>query len=312
MKPTIKDLISRLIKHVDHNIYSHTPNNPEDIQYLREVTRQIKDLMDGDTDGSAHQVPQLAAERDQAIQLLAEWCAAVDVKGTRWDDWDQQYKAAFFKETDPPSLRSLLDQAIVEATGRRKGRVSTAVGDGRLTISSGCFVGTDFLSTTRSVLKTPNDQYAGGLGYDKARSEQTLATADDQGAGCCRLKEGSLYDIARLLQRQQVILRSINCYEYATERLFKGERVLLRVEMPGGPGGIVGPRTTDLMRVGEILRTAMAERWQRLRRLWEEKADEGGVLDRLYVESAGPLWIFDPSRAITDKILADWHDDGRP
>ena len=334
MRPTIKYLIGSLIKHVDNNIYSHEPNDPNDISLLREFTRRIKDLMEGDADGSTCRVARLTAERDQAIQLLAEWCAAVDVKGTGWDDWDQQYKAAFFKETDPPSLRDLLDRAITEATDRRKdrdqppsetgksqisitpwdgrNRISTTVETGRLTISGGQQMGATVLPASGLVLKSPHDNYAESLGYDQARSVQTLATAHDQGAGCCRLKDGSLYDIARLLEGRGVDLRPINCYRYATERLFKGERVLLRVEMPGGPGGIVGPLTTDLMWVAEILRTAMAKRRQRLMKLWKEKADENGALARCYVESAGPLWIFEPSRAITDQILAAWHDDGRP
>jgi hypothetical protein len=58
----------------------------------------------------------LAQERDIAIAMLAEWCVAVDVNGTGWDDWDEHYKDAMYR---PGPLRELLDKAIAEALAQR-------------------------------------------------------------------------------------------------------------------------------------------------------------------------------------------------
>ena len=58
------------------------------------------------------EIEKLTLERDLAIQMLAEWCVAVDVNGTGWDDWDEYYKDAMYR---PTPLRGLLDAAIKEA-----------------------------------------------------------------------------------------------------------------------------------------------------------------------------------------------------
>ncbi len=52
------------------------------------------------------------AGRDIAVEMLAGWCAAVDQNGTGWDDWDEHYKDAMYRDTP---LRALLDAAISEA-----------------------------------------------------------------------------------------------------------------------------------------------------------------------------------------------------
>jgi hypothetical protein len=47
-----------------------------------------------------------------ALVMLAEWVVAVERNGTGWDDWDEYYKDAAYRETP---LRSKLDFAIYEA-----------------------------------------------------------------------------------------------------------------------------------------------------------------------------------------------------
>jgi hypothetical protein len=57
------------------------------------------------------EIRKLTDERDAAIWMLAEWCVAVDINGTGWDDWDEHYKEAAYR---PGLLRELLDKAIEE------------------------------------------------------------------------------------------------------------------------------------------------------------------------------------------------------
>ena len=52
-----------------------------------------------------------------ALAMLAEWCVAVDVNGTGWDDWDEHYKDAMYR---PGPLRAELDEAIAEARTQRQ------------------------------------------------------------------------------------------------------------------------------------------------------------------------------------------------
>lgn len=54
-------------------------------------------------------VVAMKTERDGAIAMLAAWCVAVDKNGAGWDDWDEHYKDAMYREGP---LRSLLDAAI--------------------------------------------------------------------------------------------------------------------------------------------------------------------------------------------------------
>ena len=67
--------------------------------------------MDDDT---ATELSDLREERDAAIKMLAAWCVAVDKKGGGWDDWDEHYKDAAYRETEPPILRSLLNAAMAK------------------------------------------------------------------------------------------------------------------------------------------------------------------------------------------------------
>lgn len=56
-------------------------------------------------------------ERDAALSMLAEWCVAVNVNGTGWDDWDEYYKNAMYRSGP---LRELLDAAIEKARKERE------------------------------------------------------------------------------------------------------------------------------------------------------------------------------------------------
>lgn len=57
-------------------------------------------------------------QRDAAIQHIAEWCVAIDVNGTGWDDWDEYYKDAMYRESALPDIRALLVDAIEAARKR--------------------------------------------------------------------------------------------------------------------------------------------------------------------------------------------------
>lgn len=46
---------------------------------------------------------------DIAVDMLAEWCVAVDCNGTGWDDWDEHYKDAMWRKNP---IREELDAAI--------------------------------------------------------------------------------------------------------------------------------------------------------------------------------------------------------
>lgn len=55
------------------------------------------------------EVSKLTAQRDEAIKMLAEWCYAIQNKGTKWDDWKEQYKDASYRDC---MNRELIDAAI--------------------------------------------------------------------------------------------------------------------------------------------------------------------------------------------------------
>jgi hypothetical protein len=50
-----------------------------------------------------------AYQRDVAIGMLAHWVVAIEKNGTGWDDWDEHFKNARFRDTP---IRKLLDEAI--------------------------------------------------------------------------------------------------------------------------------------------------------------------------------------------------------
>lgn len=74
----------------------------------------------GRSDSTAVLAPEteievLRNDLDTALCMLADWCVAVDENGTGWDDWDEYYKDAMYREGP---LRAQLDKAIAEARER--------------------------------------------------------------------------------------------------------------------------------------------------------------------------------------------------
>ena len=60
------------------------------------------------------------AQRDAAIKHIADWCVAIDVNGSGWDDWDEYYKDAMHSDRKSlTEIRGLLMDAIVNARERR-------------------------------------------------------------------------------------------------------------------------------------------------------------------------------------------------
>ena len=64
-------------------------------------------------------IEELTRQRDAAIQHIAEWCVAIDVNGSGWDDWDEYYKDAMYRDNALPEIRGLLVDAIEAARKRR-------------------------------------------------------------------------------------------------------------------------------------------------------------------------------------------------
>lgn len=62
------------------------------------------------------EVKRLEAQLDAALWMLAEWCVDVDLNGTGWDDWDENYKDAMYR---PGPLRELLDEKIALVRSQR-------------------------------------------------------------------------------------------------------------------------------------------------------------------------------------------------
>jgi len=71
-------------------------------------------------DEGAATIEELTRQRDVAIQHLADWCVAIDVNGSGWDDWDEYYKEAMYSDRKSlPEIRGLLVDAIEAARNRR-------------------------------------------------------------------------------------------------------------------------------------------------------------------------------------------------
>ena len=58
--------------------------------------------------GTAERCSKLTRQRDEAVQMLADWCDAVRDNGTGWDDWDEHYKDAAWRQC---GIRELIDAA---------------------------------------------------------------------------------------------------------------------------------------------------------------------------------------------------------
>ncbi len=70
----------------------------------------LRDLMTSDT--TCDPCEAIRRDLDTALAMLAGWCVAVDRNDASWDDWDDHYKDAMYR--DGP-LRAQLDKAIAEA-----------------------------------------------------------------------------------------------------------------------------------------------------------------------------------------------------
>ena len=64
-------------------------------------------------------IEELTMQRDVAIKHIAEWCVAIDVNGSGWDDWDEYYKDAMDRDSGLPEIRGLLVDAIEAARKQR-------------------------------------------------------------------------------------------------------------------------------------------------------------------------------------------------
>lgn len=63
------------------------------------------------------ELARVQGERDLALEMLAEWCVVVEMNGSSWDDWDEHYKDAAYR--DGP-LRQLLDKALTAARAMKE------------------------------------------------------------------------------------------------------------------------------------------------------------------------------------------------
>jgi len=62
-------------------------------------------------------------QRDAAIRHIAEWCVAIEVNGSGWDDWDEYYKDAMYSDRKSLlEIRCLLVEAIEAARKQRADR----------------------------------------------------------------------------------------------------------------------------------------------------------------------------------------------
>jgi len=66
-------------------------------------------LLLANIDAQAAEIAVLKNDLKTALQMLAGWCIAVDDNGASWDDWDEHYKDAMYR--DGP-LRGQLDATI--------------------------------------------------------------------------------------------------------------------------------------------------------------------------------------------------------
>lgn len=70
-------------------------------------SQQLKDACD-DLSKVEEACSKLTRQRDEAVQMLADWCDAVRDNGTGWDDWDEHYKDAAWRQS---GIRELIDAA---------------------------------------------------------------------------------------------------------------------------------------------------------------------------------------------------------
>ena len=95
---------------VDRNCGLYTDYRPQYNEGYRDGVKSQKETTKLDME-------RLEEQRDMAIYMLAQWCVDIDINGTGWDDWDENYKDAMYR---PGPLRELLDKAIEEIRKQRE------------------------------------------------------------------------------------------------------------------------------------------------------------------------------------------------
>ena len=84
--------------------------------------KDIADMIAQNLNQSAR-IAELTAQRNMAIQHLAEWGVAIDVNGSGWDDWDEYYKDVMYDRPNRlQQIRDLLKSAIEDARKSRENR----------------------------------------------------------------------------------------------------------------------------------------------------------------------------------------------
>lgn len=83
-------------------------------KYLPLHVQAMGPIVDVETifDVSVYGSTKTKIQRDVAIRHLAEWCVAIDEKGSGWDDWDEYYKDARWRKDKLCDIRDLLDDQI--------------------------------------------------------------------------------------------------------------------------------------------------------------------------------------------------------
>lgn len=84
----------------------------ETIQFLNRVVVNKDELQVQLIDTLQKTVAVLTKQRDEAINHLAGWVAAVVTGGTDWDYWDDYYKDVMCSKDKLPSIREQLEIAI--------------------------------------------------------------------------------------------------------------------------------------------------------------------------------------------------------
>lgn len=89
----------------------------------RDIIERLRDSQPTGTSGvyllndASVEIEVLRNDLTVALQMLADWCVAVEENGTEWDDWDEYYKDAMYREG---SLRGQLDEEIAKSRARRQ------------------------------------------------------------------------------------------------------------------------------------------------------------------------------------------------
>jgi hypothetical protein len=110
-----KSLLPRTLSDVPHAVTSLTLMTMN--QRMTTMSNQSEAMMQDQIEGAISENEQLRRDLEIALDMLAQWCVAVDENGTGWDDWDEHYKDAMYR---PGPLREQLDAAIAHARNERQ------------------------------------------------------------------------------------------------------------------------------------------------------------------------------------------------